>query len=97
MSKPVNDVRASSYDERTANPIGYQGTIADALEQIKCELNLPNESGTAREQLLEFLRVSPQVSVLDTIFGYKAKLADLETQVDRISLDAWIEAHAVQS
>jgi hypothetical protein len=94
MSKPVNDVRASSYDPLTANSIGYQGTIEDALAQIRTEANLSSTAGTAREQLLKFLRVSPQVSVLDTIFGYKAKLADLETQVDRISLDAWIEKQA---
>lgn len=33
----VNDVRATSYDAATARPAGYQGTIDDALAQIRAE------------------------------------------------------------
>jgi hypothetical protein len=35
----LGDVRATSYDEATANPNGYQGSLDDALEQVRMELD----------------------------------------------------------
>lgn len=94
--KYVNDVRKSSHDPRTANPVGYQGTIEDALAQIRTEPHVENDAGTSRDQLLKFLRVAPEVNVLDHIFGYKAKLGNLQTEIDRLQLDAWIEKQAAK-
>lgn len=37
MSKAQTDIRSTSYDAATANPYGYQGTIAEALAQIRAE------------------------------------------------------------
>jgi hypothetical protein len=38
MSKAQTDIRSTSYDAATANAVGYQGTIEDALAQIRTEL-----------------------------------------------------------
>jgi hypothetical protein len=58
----LGDVRSTSYNAETANPYGYQGTIDDAIAQIRAEpeevraywpLNISRE----RHELLGFLGV----------------------------------------
>jgi hypothetical protein len=58
----VNDVRASSYDAATARPAGYQGTIDDAIAQIRAEPDVarpywPLNMSRERHALLGFLGV----------------------------------------
>jgi len=62
MSKAQTDIRRTSYNAATANPYGYQGTIDDAIAQIRAEpdevraywpLNISRE----RHELLGFLGV----------------------------------------
>jgi hypothetical protein len=57
MSKAQTDIRTTSYDELTANPDGYQGTIEDVLSDIRAEVNRlpPNLNG--RAELLHYLGV----------------------------------------
>jgi hypothetical protein len=63
MSKAQTDIRATSYDARYANPNGYQGTIDDALAQIRAEPGRIKYSPTearrrVRGELLHYLGVS---------------------------------------
>jgi hypothetical protein len=59
----LGDVRATSYDEATANPDGYQGSLDDALEQVRMELDpiapyWPLNMSRSRFELLKFLGVT---------------------------------------
>lgn len=93
--KYVNDVRKSSHDPRTANARGYQGTTEQALEQIRAEELTENDAGTAREQLLKFLRVAPEpVKMVNVYFNLQQKLDDLHTEIDRVALENHIDAVA---
>ena len=56
MSKAQTDIRTTSYDAKTANAFGYQGTIEDALEQIRSEPDV-EPTISARAELLMFLGV----------------------------------------
>jgi len=58
MAKAQTDIRVTSYDSLTANPDGYQGTIEDALAQIRAEPDVPPKPITARQELLQFLGVT---------------------------------------
>jgi hypothetical protein len=56
----LGDVRSTSYDAATANPHGYQGTLDDALAQVRAELNpvatyWPLNMSRSRHELLGFL------------------------------------------
>ena len=57
MSKAQTDIRTTSYDAKTANAFGYQGTIEDALEQIRSEPDI-QPTISARAELLMFLGVN---------------------------------------
>jgi hypothetical protein len=39
MSKAQTDIRTTSYNAATANPRGYQGTLDEALAQVRAELD----------------------------------------------------------
>src|SRR5271166_1357205 len=56
MSKAQTDIRTTSYDAKTANAFGYQGTIEDALAQIRSEPDV-EPTTSARAELLMFLGV----------------------------------------
>lgn len=67
MSKPVNDVRASSTDARYAGVV-FEGTLDDAIAQAKAspdygvpeaDLRAPAGMGRDRAALLGFLRLLP--------------------------------------
>jgi hypothetical protein len=63
MAKAQTDIRTTSYDEPNANAFGYQGTIEDALEQIKSSPSVPRFTrGYAREELLRYLGVKASYS-----------------------------------
>jgi hypothetical protein len=63
MSKVQTDIRTTSYDAATANAHGYQGTIEDALAQVRSEVAVaPRRNG--RQELLGFLRVDRSVTEL---------------------------------
>jgi len=57
MSKAQTDIRTTSYDAKTANAFGYQGTIEDALAQIRSEPDI-QPTISARAELLMFLGVN---------------------------------------
>src|SRR5271166_903301 len=57
MSKAQTDIRTTSYDAKTANAFGYQGTIEDALAQIRSEPDV-EPTTSARAELLMFLGVN---------------------------------------
>lgn len=63
MSKAQTDIRTTSYDANTANAVGYQGSLDDALAQIRQELDIaaPNK---ARAELLHYLGVDKHVADL---------------------------------
>ncbi len=56
MSKAQTDIRTTSYDAATANAFGYEGTIEDALAQIRMELDV-KPTIKARAELLHYLGV----------------------------------------
>jgi hypothetical protein len=56
MSKAQTDIRRTSYNVATANAVGYQGTIDDALAQIRAESDV-NNGRQARAELLDYLGV----------------------------------------
>ncbi len=56
MSKAQTDIRTTSYDAATANAFGYQGTIEDALAQIRAEDDVA-PTIKARAELLHYLGV----------------------------------------
>ena len=63
QSATLGDIRSSSYDAATANSEGYQGTLDDALEQVRMELDpiapyWPLNMSRSRFDLLGFLGVS---------------------------------------
>lgn len=60
MSKAQTDIRTTSYDANTANAAGYQGSLDDALSQVRQELDIaaPNK---ARVELLHFLGASRDI------------------------------------
>jgi hypothetical protein len=86
-SKAVNDVRATSFDAASHRPEGYQGTIDEAIAQIRAEpdqgrpywpLNMSRE----RYELLGFLgvlRSKQRMSGARGPAGYK-RVADLERE-----------------
>jgi hypothetical protein len=56
----LGDIRATSYDAATANTHGYQGTLDDALAQVRIELEpaatyWPLNMSRSRFELLGFL------------------------------------------
>lgn len=63
MSKAQTDIRTTSYDADTANAVGYQGTIADALAQVRAERKvLPTIQ--ARQELLKFLGADRDIRLM---------------------------------
>ena len=69
MSKAQTDIRRTSYNATTANPYGYQGTIDDAIAQIRAEPNevrayWPFNISRERHELLSFLGVHKPKSEL---------------------------------
>jgi hypothetical protein len=90
----LGDIRASSYDARTANPDGYQGTLDDALEQVRVELNpvatyWPLNVSRSRYELLNFLGVNrPKF----TMSGRQESLS-LEPLVDGLLTHLWQRVH----
>lgn len=60
MAKAQTDIRTTSYDANTANAVGYQGSLDDALAQIRQELDIaaPNK---ARAELLHYLGVDRDI------------------------------------
>jgi hypothetical protein len=96
--KYVNDVRKSSHDPRTANPAGYQGTIDDALAQIRAEEDVPNDAGTGREQLLKFLRCEPEVKVLQHLYPKLCQgVGDVSVLLEQQALDQWIADRTIDA
>jgi hypothetical protein len=57
MSKAQTDIRSTSYDAASANPFGYQGTIDDALAQIRAEPLNHYTGPSVRSLLLQYLGV----------------------------------------
>src|SRR5271155_3065512 len=55
MSKAQTDIRTTSYDELSARPFGYQGTIDDVIAQIRAEPNVVPPRLNGRAELLMFL------------------------------------------
>jgi hypothetical protein len=64
MSKAQTDIRTTSYDALTANPVGYQGTLDDVLAQVRAEKNIPAKAITARQELYRFLGITKAKSEL---------------------------------
>jgi hypothetical protein len=61
-SAALGDIRSTSYDANTANPDGYQGTLDDALEQVRetpdpITIYWPLNISRSRHELLVFLGV----------------------------------------
>jgi hypothetical protein len=59
----LGDIRSTSYDAASANAIGYQGTLDDALAQVRTELEpaatyWPLNISRSRFELLGFLGVN---------------------------------------
>jgi hypothetical protein len=62
-SAALGDIRSTSYDANTANPEGYQGTLDDALEQVRetpepVAPYWPLNMSHSRFELLRFLGVT---------------------------------------
>lgn len=66
MSKAQTDIRTTSYDVATANPVGYIGTIDDALAQIRAEQQFP-VTNRGRAELLHFLGVDKPLNAMSGI------------------------------
>jgi hypothetical protein len=58
MSKAQTDIRTTSYDELTANPDGYTGTIDEAIAQIRTSQFNFYSGPSARSELEMFLGVN---------------------------------------
>ena len=63
MSKVQTDIRTTSYDAATANSVGYQGTLDDALAQVRAEREV-YPSALARPELLRFLGANKPLRAL---------------------------------
>jgi hypothetical protein len=83
----LGDVRSTSYNAATANPNGYQGTIEDAIAQIRAEpdevraywpLNVSRE----RHELLGFLGVNRPVKLMS---GIQQHVTDVEVTKDLLA------------
>jgi hypothetical protein len=62
MSKAQTDIRTTSYNAATANPRGYQGTLVQALAEVRAEADeartyWPLNISRERHELLGFLGV----------------------------------------
>ena len=57
MSKAQTDIRTTSYDANQANAAGYQGTLDDALMQVRAERQFP-VTNRGHDELLMFLGVN---------------------------------------
>jgi hypothetical protein len=87
MSKAQTDIRTTSYDERSANPYGYQGTIEDALAQIRAEPAQPlNDVSYARHELLRFLNVTPRAVRADDE-DWSVQILDAPQPENKFSLE----------
>ena len=100
MSKPVNDVRASSFDEKYAG-VTFSGPMDDAIAQAKeapkypadpLDIRAPHGMGKDRAALLSFLRLLPQ-SPLTAPAGVpfsvvSAELSFLGPDINRLRSDA---------
>jgi hypothetical protein len=93
------DVRPLSNDRRYMGVV-FSGTMDEAIAQAKAspehglsEQYVPAGISRDRAALLEHLNLlqQPDPNVLDHIFGYKAKLAELEASLDRLALERHIE------
>lgn len=60
MSKAQTDIRTTSYSADSARPNGYQGTIDDALAQIRSESDTQHQGPRGRTELRMFLGVGPK-------------------------------------
>jgi hypothetical protein len=96
MSKAQTDIRSTSYDAATANPYGYQGTIADALAHIRVEIRVPVDYRT-RDELLRYLGVDrfaesagPSVE-MDENPRYGDDEASIQARVDGLVDQAFID------
>ena len=91
----LGDVRSTSADMNYFFTDGFSGTLDEAIGQARAMPDFGPGNG-ARKELLEFLRCAPApVSVVDSIFRYRQKLDDVQAEVERLRLDAWIEARGV--
>lgn len=57
MSKAQTDIRSTSYSVWTANPQGYQGTIDEALAQIRNDVDHGSDPSYTRWELNMFLGI----------------------------------------
>jgi hypothetical protein len=63
MSKAQTDIRATSYDANQANAVGYQGTLDDALAQVRAERDFP-VTNRGRAELIYFLGADKDIRTL---------------------------------
>jgi hypothetical protein len=66
MSKAQTDIRTTSYDANQANAVGYQGTLDDALAQVRAERDFP-VTNRARAELLHYLGVDRPIEQMSGI------------------------------
>jgi hypothetical protein len=86
MSKAQTDIRTTSYDVLAARPFGYQGTIEDALAQIRAEPDEQAQHISARAELLRYLGVD-RVPSLEDNEDWSVQILDAPQPENKFSLE----------